>query len=67
MYIPLWLVVIGGICACIGALFILLFIWYVIGCILDLTYFERHKIEDNQCPYYIEGENNDEYIPKDFR
>lgn len=38
----------------------LLLILYVIGGILDLTYFERHKKDyENNCPYYIEGEQNE--------
>ena len=32
----------------------LLLILYVIGGVLDLTYFERHKDIDNKCPYFID-------------
>ena len=42
-------------------LFPLLLILYVIGGILDLTYFERHKKDySNECPYFVEGEHNAE-------
>lgn len=35
----------------------ILIILYVVGGILDLTYFERHKKEyDNKCPYFIDKE-----------
>ena len=38
----------------------ILIILYIVGGILDLTYFERHKKDyENEYPYFIEGENNE--------
>jgi len=43
----------------VGAIILALIFVYIVAGILDLTYHQRHKEKDNNCPDYIDREDND--------